>query len=79
MPGLRLPTPVRLSVARERVTGYPSLVDRVRCAGRDGACCADVVDRVLVDERAVRLAERVVEAGPPRGTMGGAAEAGDSG
>ncbi len=79
MPGLRPPTPMTLSVARERVTGYPSLVDRVRCADRDGACRADVVDRVLVDERGVRLAERAVEAGPPRGTMGGAAEAGDSG
>jgi hypothetical protein len=58
---------------------YPSLVDRVRCAGRDGACRGDVLDRVLVDDGpGVRLAERAVEAGPRRGTIGGAGEAGDS-
>ena len=57
---------------------YPSLVDRVCCARRDGFCRVDVLDRVLVDELGVRLAERAVEAEPLRGTIGGAGEAGDS-
>ncbi|NMO92339.1 hypothetical protein [Actinomycetospora sp. TBRC 11914] len=43
---------------------------------RDEGCR---LDRALVDDPADRPAERAVEVGPPRGTMGGAAEAGDGG